>query len=203
MLGSELGKVDIRPLRSRISTSSANFATSLRPALSLVDVVRCGTSGALEPWWHSPQDGEQDRARELLSSVGLDGFSEHTFGTLSSGERQRCLLARALMPDPQLLLLDEPNAGLDLAGREQLISTLDSLARQSLQTAQSAHRATVLVTHHVEDIPASATHLLALAGGKVVTTGEIEKTLTGDLLSELFALPVRLDRTEGRWMARV
>ena len=203
VLGAELGKVDIRPLRSHISTSSANFAMSLRPALSLVDVVRCGSSGALEPWWHDAQVGEQDRAKELLSSVGLAGFADQTFGTLSSGERQRCLLARALMPDPRLLLLDEPNAGLDLAGREQLITTLDSLAAQSVQAAQPAHRATVLVTHHVEDIPASATHLLALAGGQVVTAGVVEETLTAELLSELFALPVQLNRVEGRWTARV
>ncbi len=197
VLGAELGKVDLRPLRSQISTSSAGFAMSLRPALSLVDVVRCGSSGALEPWWHDAQVGEEDHAEELLSSVGLDGFADHTFGTLSSGERQRCLLARALMPNPRLLLLDEPNAGLDLAGREQLIATLDELA------AVSGQRATVLVTHHVEDIPTSATHLLALASGMVVRTGPIEETLTSELLSHLFALPVRLDRDEGRWTARV
>ncbi len=196
VLGHELGRSDIRPLRARISTSSAGFARSLRPAINALDVVRCGASGALETWWHQEQPGETDRARSLLEVVGLGELGSRSFGTLSSGEQQRCLLARALMPDPSLLLLDEPNAGLDLAGREQLIASLEGLA------ADKSAPATVLVTHHVEDIPRSTTHLLALRHGRILSSGPIEELLSAELLSELFGLGVELSRAGQRWQAR-
>ncbi len=207
VLGHRLGYVDIRPLRSKISTSSAIFATSLRPALSVLDVVKCGMSGVLEPWWYDEAPGDHKRALNLLDSVGLQGHGDQSFGTLSSGEKQRCLLARALMPDPDLLLLDEPNAGLDLAGREQLIASLDQLANTTTSVADTqgtgTQRATVLVTHHVEDIPRSASHLLAIAKGRIMEAGPIEETLSAGLLSDLFELPVRLSREDQRWSARL
>ncbi len=205
VLDHELGRIDIRPLRRRIGTSSAVLATQLRSALTARDVVMCGSTGALEPWWHTYSDGDRDRASALLVVAGLDGFDDHTFGSLSSGERQRCLLARALMPAPELLLLDEPTAGLDFAGREALVAALVSVA------ARSDAPATALVTHHLEDIPPTTTHLLAIgrpAGaadrgpGRTLASGPIDEVLTEELLGELFGLPVELGRHGRRWSAR-
>ncbi len=194
ILGQTLGRVDIRPLRGRIGTSSAVLANQLRGSLRAEEVVRCGRFAALEPWWHRYDDADTERALSLLGAVGLEGFGDHSFISLSSGERQRCLLARALMPDPAVLLLDEPTAGLDLAGREQLVASLVSLADDGPVTA--------LVTHHVEDIPPTTTHVLAIGAGRAVAAGPIEETLTGALLSELFDLDVTLERRNGRWSAR-
>jgi iron complex transport system ATP-binding protein len=196
VLGHQLGRVDVRPLRARIGTSSAALADQLRGSLSAEEIVRCGRFGALEPWWHRYQPADSERAGELLAQVGLAGHGHRSFATLSSGERQRTLLARTLMADPEVLLLDEPTAGLDFGGREELVAALEVLA------ADPGGPPSVLVTHHVEDIPATATHLLAIAAGKVVAAGPIGETLTAGLLSDLYALPVRLDRVGRRWTAR-
>lgn len=196
LLGHRLGRVDIRPLRGRVGTSSAILADQLRGQLRADDVVRCGRFGALEPWWHTYERSDTERAHALLAQVGLAGFTDHSFASLSSGERQRCLLARALMPEPDVLLLDEPTAGLDLAGREQLVGALVELA------SRDDAPVTALVTHHVEDIPPTTTHVLAIAGGRSVAQGPIDATLTGDLLSELFAMRVELTRIDNRWSAR-
>jgi iron complex transport system ATP-binding protein len=195
VLGHLLGRVDIRPLRARIGTSSAALADQLRGSLPAIDIVRCGRFGALEPWWHRYDPADTERAERLLAQVGLKGYGPRTFTTLSSGERQRTLLARTLMPEPQLVLLDEPMAGLDFAGREELVAALEDLA------GDRGAPPSVLVTHHVEDIPATATHLLALAGGRAVASGPIGTTLTAELMTGLFGLPVRLSRSHRRWSA--
>ena len=124
VMGHELGRTDIRGLRSRVGLASASLADQLRGRLTAEEVVRCGRTGALEPWWHTYTDEDTDRALAALERVGLGGYGQRTFGTLSSGERQRTLLARALVNDPGVLLLDEPTAGLDLAGREELVAAL-------------------------------------------------------------------------------
>ncbi|MEM9135077.1 MAG: ATP-binding cassette domain-containing protein [Actinomycetota bacterium] len=196
VLGHELGRVDIRPLKARLGVSSAALVDQLRPRLTADEVVRCGRYAALEPWWHDYDDTDRARAAELLAQVGLKDYGDRTFGTLSSGERQRVLLARALMPDPALVLLDEPTAGLDFGGREELVAALERLA------AEPSSPPSVLVTHRVEDIPATTTHLLAIAEGRAMAAGPIGEILTGRLLSELFALPVAVDRLDGRWTAR-
>lgn len=193
ILGHRLGRIDIRPLRSRIGTASAALADQLRSDLTANDVVVCGLNGALEPWWHSYSQAQRDWADSLLADIGIAGFGTRRFGSLSSGERQRVLLARALVSSPALLLFDEPNAGLDLGGREDLIDSLDALA------AANSELATVLVTHHVEDIPSSATHLLALREGKVVAQGPLRTTLTSELLSSTFGRSVDLNHHNGRW----
>jgi iron complex transport system ATP-binding protein len=195
LLGTELGKADIRPLRGSVGVCSALLAHRLRPELAVHAVVYCGKYGALEPWWHTYTHIDEARASELLEMVGLGGHDRQHFGLLSSGERQRALLARSLFNDPELLLLDEPNAGLDPGAREALIEVQDELA------GQRPDRATVLVTHHVEDIPTSATHLLAIDRGAVVAKGPLEPTLTGALISDLFGVRYELRRHARRWIA--
>jgi iron complex transport system ATP-binding protein len=196
LLGHELGRVDIRPLRARIGTSSAALADQLRAALTAHDVVMTARRGALEPWWHRYDDDDHAAARRVLAGRGVAHLDGRTFGTLSSGERQRVLLARALVNDPDLVLLDEPNAGLDLGAREQLVAALTELAGEPTAPA------TVLVTHHVEDIPPSTTHLAAVAGGRLVACGAIDAILDEGLIEALFGVSVMLERRAGRWAAR-
>lgn len=195
VLGQELGRVDVRPLRSRIGLASSSLGESLRGSLSAEEVVRCARFGALEPWWHRYEPADTERAESLLAQVGLAGYGPRRMVSLSSGERQRVMLARTLMPAPDLVLLDEPTANLDFGGREDLIDALQTLA------ASADAPPTVLVIHRVEDIPATATHLLALSHGRVAAQGELETTLSAELLSDLFGLPVTLERAGGRWLA--
>ena len=195
LLGHELGRVDVRSLRSRVGVSSAALFDQLRGRLSAAEVVMCGLHAALEPWWHHYDEGDARRAADLLDRVGLAGYDDRTLATLSSGERQRTLLARTLMAEPDVVVLDEPTAGLDLGGREGLVTALDAIAA-------SSGPATVFVTHHVEDIPPSTTHLLALAGGRPLASGPIYEVLSADLLSETFGIGVDLERHRGRWSAR-
>lgn len=194
VLGHELGRVDIRRLRSRVGVSSASLVDQLRGSLTAEEIVRCGLHAALEPWWHTYTDADTERAETLLGQVGLTGYGPRVFSTLSSGERQRALLARTLMAEPDVLMLDEPTAGLDLGGREALVAALDTVATDN-------GPATVFVTHHVEDIPTSTTHLLAVANGLPQAAGPITEVLSAELLSSMFELPVTLDRHNGRWSA--
>jgi iron complex transport system ATP-binding protein len=195
VLGNELGHSDIRRARECIGWSSASFADLLRPHLAADDVVMTAKNAALEPWWHTYDDSDRARARSLLERVGVGYLTGRLFGTLSSGERQRVLLARTLMNDPGRILLDEPTAALDLAGREQLVTTLDDLA------TDPSTPPVVLVTHHVEEIPPSFTHVLLLRDGNVLAQGPITETLTAAALGECFGLPLRLERRDGRWLA--
>ena len=161
VLGQRLGRTDVRVLRTRIGVASSGMADMLRSDLTPVDVVMTAKNAALEPWWHHYDDADRARAVTCLEQLGIGHLAHRSFATLSSGERQRVLLARTLMPEPGLLLLDEPTAGLDLAGREDLVAGLADLA------ADPTTPATVLVTHHVEEIPRGFTHLLLLAEGRV------------------------------------
>lgn len=196
VLGNRLGRSDIRKLRPLVGFTSAGFADLLRPELSARDVVMTAKNGALEPWWHTYDEADRTKAEAELDRLGVAPLAERTFGTLSSGERQRVLLARTLMTDPGLLLLDEPTAALDLAGREELVASLADLAKDDDTPP------TVLVTHHVEEIPDSFTHVLLLRHGRVAAAGPIETTLTADTLSACFEIPVVLERHAGRWTAR-
>jgi iron complex transport system ATP-binding protein len=135
------------------------------------------------------------QAQALLERLGIAHLAERTFGTLSEGERKRAQIARALMTDPELLLLDEPAAGLDLGAREQLVATLDGLA------ADPTAPTMVLVTHHVEEIPSGITHALLLRHGRVVAQGPVGQTLTGPLLTACFGVPLQVERRDGRWIA--
>jgi iron complex transport system ATP-binding protein len=198
VLGERLGRTDVRQLRRRIGVASAGFADLLRPGVFALDVVMTAKHAALEPWWHEYDDDDRRRARELLERSGIGYLADQSFGTLSSGERQRVLLARTLMTDPGLLLLDEPTAGLDVGGREQLVATLDALARDA------ATPPTVLVTHHVEEIPPHFTHALLLREGRVLASGALGDVLDGPTLSACFGIELVVTRDpDGRWSARL
>jgi iron complex transport system ATP-binding protein len=195
VLGEKLGRTDVRSLRKRIGVASSGMADQLRSDLIATDVVMTAKNAALEPWWHTYDDADRQRARDCLDRMEIGRLADRSFATLSSGEKQRVLLARTLMPQPGLLLLDEPTAGLDLAGREDLVRTLGVLA------AGTDTPATALVTHHVEEIPEGFTHVLMLREGEVLTSGPLEEVLNEASLSECFEMPLGLERRHGRWWA--
>jgi len=195
VLGERLGRADIRTLRRRIGVASAGMADRLRSDLTPIEVVMTAKNAALEPWWHTYDEADRVRARVCLDQLAIGGLAERKFTTLSSGERQRVMMARTLMNEPSLLLLDEPTAGLDLAGREDLVRGFADLV------AGPTGPATILVTHHVEEIPEGFTKVLMLAGGRVISAGPIAEVLTAENLSECFELPLGLERRHGRWWA--
>src|SRR4051795_7836072 len=170
-LGERLGRTDVRVLRRRVAYASAALADQLRPALTALDAVRTARYAALEPWWHTYTADDDAAALACLERMGVGRFAARQLGTLSSGERQRVLLARTLFNAPAIVLLDEPSARLDLAGREQLVAALDDLA------ADPAAPPSVVVTHHVDDIPPTSTHVLLLRTGRILASGPIDDTL--------------------------
>jgi iron complex transport system ATP-binding protein len=191
-----LGTIDVRRTRTRLPVTSAALANQLRADLTCRDIVMCAVNGALEPWWHTYTDADRQRAVDQLRRVGADRFADRPLSSLSSGERQRVLLARALMVDPLVLLLDEPTAALDLAGREDLIVRLDDLA------ADRTSPPMVLVTHHLEEIPPSFTHGLLIRNGRIIASGPLAEVLTREAVTECFELPVDVSSEDGRWTAR-
>lgn len=196
VLGEVLGAVDVFELRPRIGVSSAAVADRIPDEERVSDVVVTAAYGVLGRWREEYDESDERRAEELLEALGVSHLSQRRFGTLSEGERKRVQIARALMTDPELMLLDEPAAGLDLRGREDLVSRLSLLANDLEAPAM------VLVTHHVEEIPPGFTDILMLRGGEVVAAGPIEVTLTADNLSRTFGIPLVVDRHGQRYAAR-
>jgi iron complex transport system ATP-binding protein len=197
ILGEVLGTTDVFELRPRIGLTSAAIAERIPRHERVGDVVVSASYAVLGRWREHYDDLDHERASSLLVEVGADHLVDRTFGTLSEGERKRVQIARALMTDPELLILDEPAAGLDLGGREDLVSTLSNLAQDALSPA------TVLVSHHVEEIPPAFTHALMLRRGRVVAQGPIREVMTAEALSETYAMPLLLDNHEdGRYAAR-
>jgi iron complex transport system ATP-binding protein len=196
ILGEVLGTVDVFELRPRIGLTSAAIAERIPRDERVHDVVVSASYGVLGRWREHYDSLDHDRAAELLIEVGANHLGDRTFGTLSEGERKRVQIARALMTDPELLLLDEPAAGLDLGGREDLVSMLSTLALDHTSPT------TVLVSHHVEEIPPGFTHGLLLRDGQVVASGAVEQVLTEDLISTTFGMSLRLWHEAGRWAAR-
>ncbi len=196
ILDEVLGTVDVFELRPRIGLTSAALAERIPRDERVHDVVVSASYGVLGRWREDYDDLDHERATDLLVEVGVRHLADRTFGTLSEGERKRVQIARSLMTDPELLLLDEPAAGLDLGGREDLVSTLTVLAGDPHSPA------TVLVSHHVEEIPPGFTHALLLRRGSVVAAGPVGEVVTEASLSETFAMPLRLTYAEGRYAAR-
>jgi len=196
ILDEVLGAVDVFDLRPRIGLTSAALADRIPRDEVVRDVVVSASYGVVGRWREEYEELDHDRAAGLLAEVGAHHLADRTFGTLSEGERKRVQIARALMADPELLLLDEPAAGLDLGGREDLVSTLSAIALDADSPA------TVLVSHHVEEIPPGFTHALMLRDGRVVAQGPLERVVTQEHLSETFGMPLVLRLEEGRYAAR-
>jgi iron complex transport system ATP-binding protein len=195
VLGRRLGRVELQELRRHIG--HVNPRHPVRSPLTVEEVVLTGITGTLEPpmrWEASAV--ERDHARAWIAAVGLDAHSASRWPTLSQGERGRALIARALVSEPRLLLLDEPTTGLDVAAREQLLETIDGLAHAAPELAS------VLVTHHLEELPESTTHALLIAHGRIVASGPIGEAITTDTVTRAFEHRIRVEREDGRWSAR-
>ena len=196
VLGARLGSVDVRSLRPRVALVSGAVTRQLRADLVARDVVVSGRHGALETWWNRYTQGDLDKADGLLELGGVGDIGDRAFGVISEGERQQVLLARALMSDPELLLLDEPFAGLDLGARERLLVRLTALA------CDPGNPPIVLVTHHCEEIPPGFTHGGLLSDGALVAAGSLSDVVTSERVSACFGVAVAVGCTEGRWWSR-
>jgi len=197
VLGARFGRVDAREHRRRIGYAGSALEAAMDEQLTPNQLVLSARHAALAPWWHVYEEPDRARAAELIGQLGIGHVADHPFRTLSSGERRRVSIARAMMPAPELLLLDEPGAGLDLGARETLIRDLAGLADDP------ALRAIVLVSHHVEEIPPGFGHALLLADGRAVRAGPIETVVRGDVLGEAYRMPIAVERRDGRFWARM
>ena len=196
MLGERLGRVDVTELRARIGLSSSALAQRVPDDEVVRDLVVSAGYAVLGRWRERYDDVDYRRAIDMLESLGAEHLADRTYGTLSEGERKRVLIARALMTDPELLLLDEPAAGLDLGGREELVARLADLA------ADPDAPALVLVTHHVEEVPPGFSHCMLLSEAEVVAAGLLPDVLTAENLSTAFGQSIALDVVDGRYFAR-
>jgi iron complex transport system ATP-binding protein len=196
LLGERVGRTDLHELRTRIGLSTVALADRVPRDERVRDLVMTAAWSVLGRFRESYDPVDETRAMALLDQWGMAALADRRFGTLSEGERKRVQIARALMPDPELLLLDEPAAGLDLGAREELVSRLAALA------ADPDAPALVLVTHHVEEIPPGFTHALLLRDGTAVAQGLLADTLTDELLSKTFGTPLRVAQSGGRFTAR-
>ncbi len=195
LLGAQMGRTDLPRLRESIGFVDARLGARFAPLLTVREVIRTGATATVGYFEERFSGLDLDRADELLGTFGLGPIGQRRFGDCSQGERQRALIARALVGRPRLLLLDEPGAGLDLPGRETLLAALDRLA------AEQPELAVVLTTHHVEELPASTTHALLLRGGRVVAAGSVDEVLRDEPFSACFGLGLAVSRTAGRWAA--
>jgi iron complex transport system ATP-binding protein len=197
ILGETLGKVDVFELRPRVGFASTALGRRIPPNEAVLDAVMTAAYSVTGRWNEQYEDIDLRRAQRVLQEWKLDHLEGRLFGTLSDGEQKRVQIARAVMTDPELLLLDEPAASLDLGAREELLQLLGAYA------ASSSSPAMVMVTHHVEEIPPGFTHALLLADGKVAAAGPIAEIITGERLSEVFGLELVVSTSEnGRYAAR-
>ena len=195
ILGQTLGSTDVFELRPRVGLASAALAERLPPDEKVRDVVLTAAYAIAGRWNERYEELDHGRSTDLLAAFGVAHLADRTFGTLSEGERKRVQLARSMMTDPELVLLDEPAAGLDLGSREMLVRDLAELATDPLSPVL------ILVTHHVEEIPPGFSHALLMRGGKVVAAGPIAEVLTDDNLTTTFDVPLKVHQAAQRWYA--
>jgi len=196
ILGEQLGKVDVFELRTRIGLTSSALVEQLPNDELAMDVVLTAAYAMLGRWQERYDLWDESRAMALLTALGVRELGDRLFGSLSEGEKKRVQIARALMADPELLLLDEPASSLDLGGREDLLKRIETFARDPLSPA------TVIVTHHIEEIPVGTTHALLLRNGSVISQGEIRSVITDANLSLAYGLEISVQEESGRFFAR-
>ena len=196
ILGEQLGKVDVFELRTRIGLTSSALVEQLPADELVIDVVLTAAYAMLGRWQEKYDLWDESRAMALLTALGVRELGDRNFGSLSEGEKKRVQIARALMADPELLLLDEPASSLDLGGREDLLKRIEVFAKDPLAPA------TVIVTHHIEEIPAGTTHALLLKEGSEVAKGDINTVITDLNLSNAYGLPISVQSEGGRFFAR-
>ncbi len=194
VLGEALGRTDVRRLRARIGHVGHTVTERLRPGLVCLDAVLTGRASGLETWFEAITDDDRAEARAMLVEVGCAHVADRALSTCSQGERARVLLARARFGRRELLLFDEPAAGLDLPGREALLTAMEA-------TAAADGTTSLLATHHLEELPPSTTHAALLREGRFVASGPVGDVLTDASLSECFGLPISVARRAGRWSA--
>jgi iron complex transport system ATP-binding protein len=196
ILGEKLGRVDVFELRTRIGLTSSALVEQISPDELVMDVVLTAAYAMLGRWQEKYDLWDESRAMALLTALGVRELGERLFGSLSEGEKKRVQIARALMADPELLLLDEPASSLDLGGREDLLRRIESLSKDPLAPA------TVIVTHHIEEIPVGTTHALLLREGAVVAQGEVASVITDQNLTQAYGLAITVQTEGGRFFAR-
>jgi iron complex transport system ATP-binding protein len=195
-LGEKLGRVDVFELRTRIGLTSSALVEQISPDELVMDVVLTAAYAMLGRWQEKYDLWDESRAMALLTALGVRELGERLFGSLSEGEKKRVQIARALMADPELLLLDEPASSLDLGGREDLLRRIESLSKDPLAPA------TVIVTHHIEEIPVGTTHALLLRDGVAVAQGEVASVITDQNLTQAYGLAINVQTEGGRFFAR-
>jgi iron complex transport system ATP-binding protein len=196
ILGQSLGKIDVFELRTRIGITSSAFVKDFPEDEIVMDVVLTAAYAMLGRWQESYDLWDESRAKGLLTALGVRDLGSRLFSSLSEGEKKRVQIARALMTDPELLLLDEPASSLDLGGREDLLVRLERLAKDPLAPA------TVIVTHHVEEIPIGTTHALLLKDGEVIAQGAVDRVITNSFMSQAYGLQINVNYDDGRYFAR-
>jgi iron complex transport system ATP-binding protein len=196
ILGETLGRSDVFEIRPRIGFASTAMAKRIPREETVLNVVLTAAYSVTGRWNEKYENIDERRALRVLGEWKLDHLADRTFGTLSDGEQKRVQIARAVMTDPELLLLDEPTASLDLGAREELLGLLSGYASSPTTPAM------VMVTHHVEEIPVGFTHVLLIRDGGIVAAGPIEETLSADALTEAFGMPITLSVEDGRYTAR-
>ena len=196
VLGETLGKVDVFELRPRIGLMTSGVLDFVPHEESVMNVVMTSAYAIYGRWEEAYDLWDESRAIGLLTTLGVRDLSNRTFGTLSDGEKKRVLIARALMPNPELMLLDEPASGLDLGGREDLLKRLTALGLDPTSPA------TIMITHHIEEIPVGTTHALLLSGGETIAAGEISSVITSENLSQAYGIQVSVTQDAGRYFAR-
>lgn len=195
ILGETLGKTNVFELRPRVGFASSDMTSRIPYNETVLDSVLTAAYGVTGRWREDYEDIDTRRALRVLTEWRLENLAHSTIRTLSDGEKKRVQIARAVMTDPELLLLDEPAGSLDVGAREDVIEMLDHFA------SDPGSPAMVMVTHHVEEIPTGFTHLLVIAEGRIVALGPIAETLTGDVLSEAFGRPLSVTHNNGRYQA--